>query len=259
MLFLITISSNAQIDISISRREFKTDKPDFNEAWKHVKHGNSFYSDGGVWFANASTEYQHAYTYNSGNAELNYKLGVSCLFSDKKDEASAFLLKAYELKNDVAKDILFLTGKALMYNGKFSAAIEKFNSYLTSAEKKSKGNILIAKKCIEECNAALVVTKDTSRVEINNIGGNINSTADDYSIVLSSDVHKMLFASRRALSAKPEYYYNDTKFDENIFSSDYVSGAWGVAMLFDKNLVTKLCETPLYLNDAGNQLYICRL
>ena len=256
MLFMVTTSANAQMDVSISRKEFKTDKPGLSDAWKHVKRGNSYYLDGGTWFSNAFGEYQQAYAYNSGNADLNYKIGVSCLFSDKKDEASAFLLKAFELKNDVAKDILLLTGRALMYSGKFSEAIEKFNSYLSSPGKKSKGDIILAKKYVEECNAALIVTKDTLRVEINNIGGNINSTADDYSEVLSSNGLKMLFASRRALTAKADNYYNDTKFDENIFSADYVNGAWGVAMLINKNLVTKLCETPLYINDAGNQLYI---
>ena len=100
------------------------------------------------------------------------------------------------------------------------------------------------------------MTKDTLRIEINNIGGNINSTADDYSEVLSSNGFKMLFASRRALTAKANNYYADTKLDENIFSVDYVNGAWGVALLFDKNLVTQYCETPLYMNEAGNQLYI---
>jgi outer membrane protein OmpA-like peptidoglycan-associated protein len=256
ILFLISASVQAQMDVSISRKDFKTEKPGFKEAWKHVKNGDSFYIDRGLWYASALNEYQMAYSYNSTVAGLNYKLGVSCLFSDKKDEASEFFIKAYELKNDVASDILLLTGRALMYNGKFSTAIEKFNGYLSSKEKKSKENITVAKKSIEECNAALSVTRDTLRIEINNIGGNINSSADDYSEVLTSDGLKMLFASRRALSAKAKNYYKDSKFDENIFSADYVNGAWGVAMLFDKTLYTKFCETPLFMNDAGNQLYI---
>ena len=115
---------------------------------------------------------------------------------------------------------MLLTGRALMYSGKFSAAIEKFNGYLSTAGKKSEKNTNLAKKSIEECNAALIVTKDTLRIEINNIGGNINSSADDYAIVLASGGHKMLFASRRALSEKSKNYYKDTKFDENIFSAD---------------------------------------
>lgn len=254
--FLIVTSVNAQLVVSVNRKEFMKEKPGFDEAWKHVKQGDSYYLYGGVWFSNALGEYQQAYIYNSGNAGLNYKLGVSCLFSDKKDEASAFLIKAYELKNDIAKDILLLTGRALMYNGKYSAAIEKFNSYLSSPDKKSGENIFLAKKCIEECNAALIVTKDTLRIDIKNIGGNINSTADDYSEIFASGGLKMLFSSRTALTAEAKNYYKDTKFDENIFSSDYVNGTWSVAMLFDKNLVTKFCESPLFMNDEGNQLYL---
>jgi outer membrane protein OmpA-like peptidoglycan-associated protein len=255
-LFLITTSVNAQMVVSVNRKEFMTEKTGFDDAWQHVKQGDSYYLDGGIWFSNAFGEYQQAYIYNSRNAGLNYKLGVSCLFSDKKDEASAFLIKAYELNNIVAEDILLLIGRALMYNGKYSAAIEKLNGYLSSPDKKSEENIFLAKKSVEECNAALIITKDTLKIEISNLGGNINSTADDYSEVFASGGLKMLFSSRRALTAKAKNYYQDTKFDENIFSSDYVNGTWTVAMLFDKNLVTRFCETPLYMNDAGNQLYI---
>ena len=61
---------------------------------------------------------------------MNYKTGVSALFSDKKEEAAGFLLKALELKNDVTEDILLLTGRALQYSGRFSEAVGKFNDYL---------------------------------------------------------------------------------------------------------------------------------
>jgi outer membrane protein OmpA-like peptidoglycan-associated protein len=256
IFFLISASTNAQMTLSISRKDFRTEKPGFTDAWKHIKQGNSYYKRGGVWYSNAQSEYQQAYAYNSDNAELNYKLGVSCLFSDKKDEASGFFIKAYELKKDVTPDILLLTGRALMYNGKFSEAIRKLSSYLSSPEKKPKDYFALANKCMEECKAAIVLTKDTLRVDIKNIGGNINSGADDYSEVLTANRHKMLFASRRALTATANNYYYDTKLDENIFSSDLVNGAWTVAMLPDKNLVTKYCEAPLYINEAGNELYI---
>ena len=254
--FLISVSSYAQLDISVKRKEFKEEKSGFRQAWKNIREGDSYYKDGGVWYLNALNEYERAYIYNSANAELNYKIGVSSLFSDKKDEAAGYFIKAYELKNDVAKDILLLTGRALMYSGKHSEAIDKLNSYLTSPEKKSQRNIILAKKCIDESTSALAVTKDTLRVDISNIGGNINSSADDYSEVLTSDGLKMFFGSRRALSEKGKRYYKDTKLNENIFSADYVNDAWGVAMLADKNLFTDLCEVPLYVNNTGTELYL---
>ena len=78
--------------------------------------------------------------------ELNYKTGVSALFSDKKEEAAGFFLKAFELKKDVAEDVLLLTGRALQYSGRFSEAIEKFTAYLSSPGKKSEKNISAGKK-----------------------------------------------------------------------------------------------------------------
>jgi len=256
IFIFISASVHSQINVNVKKKEFQGEKEGFKEAWKHVSRADSYYKDGGVWFANALSEYQQANIYNPGNAELNYKIGVSCLFSDKKDEASDFLIRAFELKNDVAGDISFLTGRALIYKGKFREANEKFNNYLSSPEKKSQQRISLVNKYIGECDSALVVSSDSINIEINNIGGNINSSADDYSEILFSGGKKMLFASRRALKANAKNYYEDTKFDENIFAADYVNGAWNVAILFDKNLTTTLCETPLYMNRTETALYI---
>lgn len=256
IFFLYACSLSAQMDVSVKRRDFKTDKPGFEEAWKHIKKGDYYYKERGVWYANALNEYTQAYTYSNMNAELNYKIGVSCLFSDKKDEASEFFIQTLQMKNNFTGDILLLTGRALQYTGKFEEAIDKFKSYLSSGVKKSDKNIALANKCIENCNSALTISKDTLRIEIKNIGVNINSTADDYSEVITADGRKLYFATRRATTSKASNYYDDTKFDENIFTSDNINGSWTVAVLTGKNLTTRFCETPLYIDNAGDQLYI---
>lgn len=245
----------AQTDISIRRKDFKTDKPGFEEAWKFVTDGDAFYLDRGVWYRSAYDEYLKAIIYNNSNAELNYKIGVSALFSDKKEEAAGFFLKALELNKDVTKDVLLLTGRALQYAGRFSEAIDKFNSYLNSEGKKSEADISLAKKCIEECKSGLIVTKDTLKIEIVNIGNNINSGADDYSELFSTDGKTMYFASRRELPRSSDYY-PDSKFDENIFVSNQNNGSWELAASAGKNLTTKYCEAPLYLNSTNDMLYV---
>ncbi len=256
LIFLFYSSvSEAQTDVSIRKKDFETDKPGFKEAWKHVTDGDSFYKDKGIWYESAFNEYLKAFAYNSSNPELNYKLGISALYSDKKEEAAGFLLKAFELKNDVAEDILLLTGRALQYAGRYSEAVEKFNSYLNSQVKKPEEKIFLAKKCIDECNSALILTKDTLRISIDNMGANINSNADDYSEVFTSDGKTMFFASRREVKGSNNYY-PDSKFDENIFISLQKNGAWDSAYVAEKNLTTKYCETPLYIDSAGSKLYI---
>ncbi|TAL61786.1 MAG: hypothetical protein EPN88_14355, partial [Bacteroidetes bacterium] len=255
VILLFSSVLEAQTDVSVRRKDFKAGKSGFDVAWKHIKDGDSYYTEKGVWYNFAFDEYLKAIVYNSSDAELNYKTGASALFSDKKEEAAGFLLKAYELKNDVAEDILFLTGRALQYAGRFSEAIEKFNVYLTSHVKKSKENIIMAKRCIEECNSALIITKDTMRIAINNMGANINSNSDEYSEILSADGKTLYFASRRELPNSGSRY-NDTKFDENIFLSQRNNKTWTLAQTAGKDLVTKFCETPLYINPANDRLYI---
>jgi outer membrane protein OmpA-like peptidoglycan-associated protein/tetratricopeptide (TPR) repeat protein len=255
VFLLSSFTLEAQTDVVVRRKDFKKGKPGFDVAWKHIADGDSYYNEKGVWYNSAFDEYLQAVAYNSSNSELNYKTGVSALFSDKKEEAAGFLLKALELKKDVTEDILLLTGLALQYSGRFSEAIEKLNSYLTSNVRKSKEDISTAKRCIEECNAAFIVTKDTLRIAVINMGTAINSSSDEYSEIVSADGKTIYFASRRELPNSGKRYA-DTKFDENIFISQENNGSWTQAEVIGANLTTNFCETPLYINATSDQLFI---
>ncbi len=246
---------NAQSDIAVRKKDFKKERKGFKEAWKHVTAGDSYYIVKGVYYGSAYDEYLKAIAYNGVNPELNYKTGVAALFSDNKEEAAGFFLKALQLNNDLTGDILILTGRALQYSGQFSEAAGKLNEYLNSSGKKPKQSIAVAKKYLEECNSALDVTKDTLRIEIKNAGSNVNSNADDYAELFSADGETMYFASRRELS-KSSTKYDDSRFDENIFFSVLNNGTWGFPATLGKNMITELCETPLYLTPAGEELYI---
>src|SRR5450759_4208615 len=97
---LSTLLLDAQTDVSVSRKDFKINKPGFEEAWDHIANGNLYYQEKGIWYNEAYNEYLQALVYNNTNAGLNYKTGVSALFSDKKEEAAGFFLKAIELNKD---------------------------------------------------------------------------------------------------------------------------------------------------------------
>ncbi len=258
-VFVVSLMSslilNGQTDVSIRRKDFKTNRPGFGEAWTHVANGDVYFAEKGIWYNDAYNEYLLALVYNNSNAELNYKTGVSALYSDKKEEAAGFFLKALELKKDVAEDVLLLAGRSLQYAGRFNEAVEKFTAYLASAGKKNKKDILLARKCIQECNSAMIITKDTLRISISNLGANINSNSDDYSEVLTNDGKTIYFASRREIP-KSGKRHPDTKFDENIFISNLYNGSWTPATSAGKDLNTKYCEAPLYITPANDLLYI---
>ncbi|MCU0472282.1 MAG: OmpA family protein [Bacteroidales bacterium] len=257
VMFLLLISPlmRSQTDIKVIKREFKNDKTGFREAWKHVKAGDNYYDGKGIWFGSAYDEYLKAVAYNGANRELNYKTGVSALFSDNKENAAGFFLKSIQEGSELTEDLLLLTGRALQYAGRYTEAIDKLNGYLNTSVKKPKENIISAKKYLEECGSALEVTKDTLRVGFRNMGSNINSNSDEYAELFSADRKTMFFASRRELS-KSSTNYDDGKFDENIFFSSLNNGMWMFATTAGKKLITNLCEAPLYLSPTGEELYI---
>jgi len=255
VLILISNCADAQTDLKISKKQFRNDKSGFDEAWKHVTGGDSFYKDGGAWYASAYEEYLKASLYNGVNPELNYKAGVAALFSDNKEKAIDFFSRVMEEKSDIAPDVLFFTGRALQYAGRYDEAVEKLGNFIATADKKQVQLVELAKKYIEECKAAAEIIKDTLRVKIENVGSGINSNADDYSELPAPDGKTMYFASRRQLS-KSSTEYDDSRFDENIFFSTNINGEWGMAVSAGKNLTTKYCETPLYIDPSGEKLYI---
>ena len=55
----------AQTDVSVRRKDFKVGKSGFEEAWKHVTDGDSYYSERGIWYGNAFDEYLKAIVYNN--------------------------------------------------------------------------------------------------------------------------------------------------------------------------------------------------
>jgi len=245
----------AQTDIKIRKDEFKNDKPGFEEAWSHVKTGDVFFAERAIWYGSAYDEYRKAIVYNSLSPELNYKTGAAALLSDNKDMAAQYLTKALEQDSALTDDILLLTGRALQYSGRYNEAITCLNGYLNSGVSKTKQMLADATKYLEECNSALEITKDTLRIEINNIGPNINSGADDYAGVFSDDNSILFFATRRETS-KSSISLEDAKFDENIFFTTWINDSWSPSASAGNDLNTVYCETPLYLSQTGDELFV---
>ncbi len=255
VIFFISSSlADAQTDVKISKKEFRNGKTGFEAAWTSVTAGDQFYKEKGIGYGNAFDAYLKATQYNSMNPELNYRTGISALFSDNKEKAAKYFQKVLEVNPGLTEDLLFFTGRALQYTGRYGEAIEKYNNYISSAGKKQSANVSAAKRHIEESISADNIVKDTLSIEIKNIGSGINSSADEYSGLLTSDGNTMFFASRRELDKSSTL--NDNRFDENIFFSTKVNGSWGIAASPGRNLTTKYCETPVYINSAGDELYI---
>ena len=84
-IFLITgviyQSSFAQEFVKIKKADFRTsEEMGLEGAWKNIKAGDKFFKKGKGTYREAREFYLAAYEYNSENAGLNYKIGVTYLF-----------------------------------------------------------------------------------------------------------------------------------------------------------------------------------
>jgi tetratricopeptide (TPR) repeat protein len=255
LYFIFIMPSFAQSDVKIKKDEFMKGKSGFKQAWDHVIAGDANFVKKGSYYNNAFDHYIQAIVYNNSNPELNYKTGIAAIYTDHKEEAAGFLVKALKAKNDVSDDIFLYTGRALQYSGNYDEAINMLTAYLKTKVKKSESNVNLAKKFIAECNSAIVLTNDSIQIEITNMGANINSESDDLSPVLTYDGQFIYFASLRKYK-KSSGSTAILTTDENIYVSNLINNKWGIAILAGKDINTDYNESPLFIDSAGTRLYI---
>lgn len=260
LILVLVLSLNivfAQENKKIRKKEFLVKKEGSKEAWKAAKKGDSFYKQGKPFYREARESYLKAYAYNENNAALNYKLGISYLYSDNKSEAIKYLNKAFEKNNQVSKDIHLQLGKAYQMNYEFSNAIKsyKLHKTITPARKLKKKNIDID-KYIAECEYGISIINEPARIVIENMGKTVNSEADDYYPVLDSKNETMYFTSRRPSKKNNKRNPLDQKYSEDIYTSKNKSEDWTTSQLLSKKLFSKKSEAVVAISPDNSTLYV---
>lgn len=236
LIIAITFSldSNSQTLLKIKRSEYKIIDVGFKDAWKAVKAGNAFILDGPGTYREARKNYLKAYRYNPNNAELNYMIGISYLFTDDKFESIKYLKKAYKAKPDVSPDIRLMLGRAYHQVLDFNNAILEYSEYLKTLSAKDIVKIKpVIDTYIQECRNGLELVAQPKRLVVLNLGKGVNSEYDDYNPVLSRDEKTMYFTSRRMHDEKSPRNPADNKFYDDIYKSVNKAGEWQNATRFD--------------------------
>lgn len=253
---LLALNAAAQQNVKVDKKEFRTPRPGFETAWKSVENGDEYFDAGLAYCKLAISDYRIALLYNSENAELNYKIGVCYLYSQTREEALEYFLKALKLNPLVTTDILLLTGRAYQYNGRFTEAVGKYTEYIESVPKMKDSDMTRVKKYIDESNSGMLLVADTARILITNPGDTINSKADDYSPVFNKDGSYLYFASRRLVAGESPDGDAEMLADENIFAAEIGELRMKNAILLEGKINTEFSEAPLFLTPEGDKFYI---
>jgi len=259
--FLLPGIMNGQQQVKIKKSEFKTQQEEgFEDAWKNIKAGDKFYKAGRGTYREAREHYLFAARYNPENAELNYKIGVCYLFSDDKFESIKYLTRAFLADEKVASDIRFLGGQAYHLTLEFDEAINQYQKYKESLDPKQ----LALKrsridKLIQECENGKQLVANPSRVIINNMGEQINSSGDDYNPIFAPEDSAIYFTSRREHHEKAKRSPIDNKFYEDVYVAGADGDGWFPARDMGKPVNSLNHNTAAVgLSQDGTELYIYR-
>ncbi|MGC8825041.1 MAG: OmpA family protein [Bacteroidales bacterium] len=257
--FLLLLPSilTAQEKVRIKKIQFITSAPGGDAAWQAIKKGNKLFAKGPAFYREARAEYLKAYAYNDKNAALNYRIGICYLYADEKTEALQYLQKAFEINNNITRDIHLQLGRAYHMKLDFDNAIKEyrlFKSGLTPRMlKKVPYNI---DQLIEQCETGKTLVAETKRVVVQDAGKNINSEYDDFYPVLTTHEEVMYFTSRRPSKNNTKRNPLDQKFSEDIYVTKKTAHDWTPPQLFDKRITTKRNEAVVASSPAGDTLYI---
>lgn len=210
--------------------------------------------------------FKEAYKVDSGNANINYKMGVCYLnTASDKQEALRFLRVASEgiarnydpyetAEKKAPENTYYYLAQAYHYNYRFDSAIAFFESYKAllanrdpEATKEIDMRINWAKNAQEFMASPLPVT-------IINMGDSINSPLPDYSPVMSVDESTIIFTSRRfgSIGIDGEYY------EDILICEKKEDGTWTSARPISPYINTVTNEASISLSTDGNILFIYR-
>lgn len=272
VLLALPLQLTAQEDIRIKKRDFKIEKSTegFPEAWREVRRGNRLYERGKNFYSEALIHYLEAYQYNSGNAELNYKVGTCYLFSIGKVNAINYLEKAYELNDSVSTDIHLMLGKAFQLTYQFDKAIDAYNQYkmdmktemrkrrfVTKAQQNElTARLEIVDKMIQECNTGKEMIASPVRVMIENLGPSVNSSYPEYSPYLDYEAGKLYFTSRRMANTGKRLNHFDNRYFEDVFFSLNIDEEWERTALVGKPINVKQNDAIIGISPDGSRLFL---
>ena len=224
LLFLSSILLGQ--DVAFKKSNFKDNK----EALKAAKNSISIaddlrkvgiekilsMQDADVIFLQAIFHYNDAHLFNPNNAELNYKIGSCWLFTNQKQKAYDFLIRAQELNSNLPAEFHFYLGMALQLNKDYSGAINQFTEFTNSA----KGKVysiyeVLTKKYIKDSKNIKNTSNSNNRVWIDNLL--INTKFDDWSPCLSADGELLIFSSNMPNSHNPDKF---NMYDQDIYYSE---------------------------------------
>ena len=253
LLFLLIFSSNIMAqDVLFKKSNFKDDKDGLKIALKNIKEGNTYFElgipkilkiKGSIKeFEKALEFYLKAQDFNSNNYDLNKKIGLSYLYTNKSYLAKEYLLKSYEINKGSDPLLYFLLGRLYQLDENFIDAKDFYLKFSKSTNDKTNDFFKkINRKYLDECSNGLKYISIKQRIWLDNVK-ELNTSFDEIAPCITSDAKSIIFSSNRS-----------GNFD--IYNSEFKNGKWKKLNLID-NLNTQFDDIASSLAYDGQRILL---
>lgn len=177
-------------------------------------------------YKRAKELYRELYKENYNNLKNKYRFGV-CLVYTYNTKDAITLLESIVSYPSTPTDVFFHLGKAYHLENNFDKAISYYEKYINT-------DVIIpdimnrAKRNIQMCENAKLLMKDSLKVELINMGRNINTIYDEYTPYITPEADKLIFSTRR-LGTTGRIYDLESYYTADIYISKKKSTEWDKA------------------------------
>lgn len=203
------------------------------------------------------------------NAEYHFLAGLAIYKTESSsDNAIKYLEEATKhFKNDTIAEVYYYLGQMYHYDEKYEESLSYYNQFLKHTKKNKAGTILTstvknemqwvenAKKHALTGEANVI----SGRIEVKNMGENINSAWGDYAPYKVND-QLLAFTSRRP-NGNPEYAVDGKPYEDIYFATKKEN--WAVESNVDKKVIYPAYNTLMHdafisMNEDAKTIYIYR-
>lgn len=172
-------------------------------------------------FQDAYRDYEKLVGSDPENSLFQLRAGISCMNLQEPTKALLYLSKARDLGDVQA---YYYIGRAYHMLERLDESIDALNMFKVKAEPLVYLQSDVEKQLRVVRTAKKLMSKP-QKINVTNLGANVNSSFDDYSPVFSADVTEIFFTSRRE-GGVGTYRDSDGDFFEDIYKAELENGIW---------------------------------
>lgn len=196
------------------------------------------------------------------NAYYNFFLGI-CYLNTKSNYSKAIEAFGFTIKNISEKETEILPqaylnlGKTYELCNRFDEAILVFEK-ITASESSEKTLIENANREIETCKNAKKLIQNPVKVDVENLGNEVNSKYSDYAPIIKTDESMLIFTSKREESTGGVQDENGQYLEDIYFIQKNETNKWSLPKNIGSPINTSDNDATVALSVDGEKLFLYR-